>query len=427
MVQPHVLFIKPSWKNQIHNLEEGIYRVKLGTPTTPIPGYPLCYDHPDDQKSDFVEAFGDPKAGCSEKNPIQNAMNVEWRVMDIDNAIRDFKFRKSGQSYVLDIDLDFFSTEDPELYVILSQEQHLKYTKLLEELVGENVICHYNDPKKMDKITKLLHEIFWEKLTFMPGSKKPINLKQNSVWKKRTAKLWCDPSAAYETLINVTKLAHEFITVLTPQVLATLKDNHKFPNISCKTNNYFGVCANLIPAYYASREEILENIKYVGDFIRKFGKPAVITIARSLKGYTPPHLYPFIENNLLVELHNALDGKVQLKFYSGLKEAPTESPKMYKVPPKDYEMLKKSVLGLTKKQLKAYSTYVSEKLVLAKLATQFTTVAELEDVQVLVEHPKVFDQMLAYVKKKIGDDLEAASAYFERQIRRKRKNVEKAS
>jgi hypothetical protein len=72
-------------------------------------------------------------------------------------------------------------------------------------------------------------------------------------------------------------------------------------------NNIYGLCpANDPVNNNPTKEDILKNMKQLENFIKKRGKPSLVTIARSLDGYTPAHLHQFIETELLRTIQSSI-------------------------------------------------------------------------------------------------------------------------
>src|SRR5690606_13441154 len=111
-----------------------------------------------------------------------------------------------------------------------------------------------------------------------------------------------------------------------------------------KTNEFFGICPNGHPYREASKDEILKNIKKLGEFITLYGDPALITIARSSEGYTPAHLLPFIETHLLAELKKVIQRPLKIEYFPGLTKVDLKkTPKKFKIPEEVQNSIEKIV------------------------------------------------------------------------------------
>ncbi|MCV5233214.1 hypothetical protein OFC56_39240, partial [Escherichia coli] len=74
---------------------------------------------------------------------------------------------------------DFFAANEPVLSQFLPFKEYGAMFAVLEQLVSNQVVCHQNDVVMIEKLQHVLYDIFWNGLTFLPGSKEtdaPINL-----------------------------------------------------------------------------------------------------------------------------------------------------------------------------------------------------------------------------------------------------------
>lgn len=354
MIQPTVNWIKPDWPNQPFNLEDGDYYAKLGVRES-LSIFPICYRSSENTSEAFKLNFFENTDDCT-----KNLFDVHWKVMNLTFALDQLSI--IDEPYVLDIDLDFFATGDPELEHYLKHKKHQKYFEVLENLINSSALCLNNDMKKITEINQLLHEIFWGDLLFLPGSNEPM--RSSSIWNKDLLNLWCNPNSAYETLVKISKLANAFIleSNIPPVEFAILRDNHKFPNISCKANEYFGVCADSVPFHFSSKQEIMKTMENLGKLIQKIGgnykkivveltffiDPAVVTIARSTEGYTPVHLHPFIEGNLLAILDSNIKSPLKIKYQENLKyTTPNFIDNTYKVSENTLKQIQDRIFSFT--------------------------------------------------------------------------------
>lgn len=112
-----VVWVKAIWAKQI---SDGDYHFKIG-----------C--HRDDGKIrvSFPDDYFLSECLYCDENELENAKNVDFFVKTCQDKVEDFNEIISKKSYVLDIDLDFFSTKNP-IRVLLGYEIYGRLKKVYE-------------------------------------------------------------------------------------------------------------------------------------------------------------------------------------------------------------------------------------------------------------------------------------------------------
>jgi hypothetical protein len=96
-----------------------------------------------------------------------------------------------------------------------------------------------------------------------------------------------------------------------------------------------------------SREEILNDMQQIGKLIRERGAPSLITISRSLDGYTPAHLHHLIESELLKIIRENVPN-VDVKYYPGVDSLSKDSKSTRDLDPADVREFLEEIEEMTK-------------------------------------------------------------------------------
>ncbi len=284
------------------------------------------------------------KRGLCDDDTHDNEKEVKWFVRHVQEH-ESYTFVNEligpkNSPYILDIDLDYFATYTPVISNVASIELNGHYFEYLRRLLT-NELCldtELPDMKKSEeysylsekeqiiqyntrRVNRLLKQIAYEGLLFLSkeGRKKYAKYKYISTFNQNTMKLWCNgQERGQKVLEQVTKLFTLFTVENRFFHVALLRSEYEFPSIECNSNYLFGICHYTdISHPDVTRGEILEEMEKLRFLIRERGTPAVVTVARSQPDYTPPHLYKFIEYNLLNMLQDEF-ANVDIQYYDGL-------------------------------------------------------------------------------------------------------------
>lgn len=414
MIQSRVVWIKPDWPNQQYNLNEGEYDVLLGTSKPKNQSFSICYRALKNTSRSFRRDFFERSPPCT-----RNLFPVHWDVFNLTSTMQ--KLQLSNKKYVLDIDEDFFATQDPEIDFYLRKKRYEVYFALLEKLVEPNrVFCDVKKNRK--QINNLLHRIFWGNFIFLPGSKVPIRKPKS--WKlKQWEKLFCKPNEVYEHLEKISKFALAMITELKfePLEFAAMRKNHKLPNIMCKGNGYFGLCEDKIPFHHSTKQEILENMKKLKALIEKLGDPTVVTIARSVDGFTPTFLHPFIEENLLKILDSSIKAPLKIKYEENLRKTSLNlNVNKYEASEEEIQKLRDRILSFSKQQM--IEKYKKRNKILRQvfLISSYVAKKDLDMFDLIEQRDEDYEKLMAYVKRKLKQMEKSRLKRKQRKVQKKK-------
>lgn len=377
LVGPRVVWLQSNFEGGGYNFNTGRYNAELGVRASAMKLPPqtlqdltkaanslnvettyLCYRNPDGYSWNIHYKNGKKvltkpvhtlaqiaKEGvCSEYEPFHNASHesfpIQWDVYNMDelfNAHSEDIIEEKAKffnatPYLLDIDLDYFSSDDEMLFNIVPRKTYGGLFKVLEEMVQEEtILCLdrriYEPTKNMslpiekvkkfnrNKISKLLHEMFFRGLMFDENSvfsKQPVQKSKmigDTVFGSEILELFCKGSQfALEHLYQLSKLVIIFLENLNYFYLSLLDANYAFPSIKpyCKVNQMFGICPSGLPSKYLTREEILDQMNKLEKLlVAQEQLPAYVTISRSVDAYLPKVLHHFIESETLQMLERA--------------------------------------------------------------------------------------------------------------------------
>ncbi|KAG2392865.1 hypothetical protein C9374_009442 [Naegleria lovaniensis] len=375
LVGPRVVWLQSNFEGGGYNFNTGRYNAELGVRANAMKLPPqtlqdltkaanslnvestfLCYRNPDGYSWNIHHRNGKKiltkpihtlaqiaKEGvCVETEAFHNASHesfpIQWDVYNTDelfqsgNVIEDKAKFFNSTPYLLDIDLDYFSTDDEMLFNIVPRKTYGGLFKVLEEMVQEEtILCLdrriYEPTKNMslsmdqvkkfnrNKISNLLHEMFFRGLMFDENSifsKQPVQKSKligDSVFGPEILELFCKGSHhALEHLYQLSKLVIIFLENMNYFYLSLLDVNYGFPSVKpyCKVNQMFGVCPSGLPSKYLTRDEIMDQMNKLEKLIvAQEQLPAYVTISRSLDAYLPKVLHHFIESETLHMLERA--------------------------------------------------------------------------------------------------------------------------
>ncbi len=344
----HVIWIKPNWPGQNFNLPLGTYKGYIGERVGA--GTVVCWHN--HTKIDIatgkaiqgnsIDYLVTPAGVCFDD--VTDLKPNRWDVVEFEqlwNTSSDYAIEKllgppSNNSYILDIDgnerfypltllEDFFASDEPVMKTALFalMDIYLAESEYVDSVVGkvEKQLCFDNfvnsefsgtEPsqyatKNRESFTNFLHELWYQEVLFPPSSKyptPPINFEKSLFYEQEVYNLWCHgPEHGYYQLVKISNLANRVIEHVDYMTIGLIKNDYQFPSVNenCLKNH---MCSSHEHPVHMnpSVEEIEENMKHVGRLLRERGAPSVITIARSLDGYTPKDLQPMIESSLLATI-----------------------------------------------------------------------------------------------------------------------------
>jgi hypothetical protein len=357
MINGNVIWIQSNWPGEDYNMGLGTSAALLGHRNSfdELGKKPfLCMNNFESISArDFpgaraglsttLQELSDKAILCDDNDMSENPLRVQWDVFHLSETIesqsntqKQFMDIIGNSQYVLDIDEDFFSAKDPTIHRLLRFSEYSAYSALLEKIFSPEEICT-KDPNILSALNDLVYSMFYGDVMFLPPANTndepaPLPPREEFANPKHYEVLsaWCaGHQYAYNRLIIVTKLATLMLQNMNYVALAIIgnkKDFFKFPTLdkSCHVNGFFGVCSAGDPVReHEDRSVIDAQIDKIGIMISQLpSKPALITIARSLDGYTPYHLHPYIERRLLYMLDKVLAEKLEVVYYKNLKPAP---------------------------------------------------------------------------------------------------------
>ena len=277
-----IVWIKPPWANQI---VEGYYKFGIGT----------------DKKSGFVRVSLDILYYVSEMlycsiDDMENVKFVDLYVIGVGHSktgpeteealnnklatVQELIIQNNNQ-YVLDVDLDFFSTMNPFIEPLKSV---IGYEKLQE-------IYHFKINLE-DKSTIYDNQNY--RIQTMSALEKLFTDLENAKEKSDVAKILKDfiPGNLKRTQVEILK---QLVLDLYP-IICSGEITWSFVHdagCTCDTSE------NELPHHISTMEEISYLMDVFSKFLSMLAKPIMITISRSsLDDYCPPHQVNHIQNSL---------------------------------------------------------------------------------------------------------------------------------
>ena len=110
---------------------------------------------------------------------------------------------------------------------------------------------------------------------------------------------------AHSAFVNITNAALLLVHHLDFAQLWLIKYDHRFPDVRCNSNGLFGICPAMpygdVVHAEPSEHELANNFARLERVLASLmpTRPSVVTIARSLEGYTPHHLFKTLEERVL--------------------------------------------------------------------------------------------------------------------------------
>uniref|UniRef100_A0A336M9H9 Probable prefoldin subunit 6 n=1 Tax=Culicoides sonorensis TaxID=179676 RepID=A0A336M9H9_CULSO len=272
----HVVWMKPSWAGQI---PDGSYDLEVGEWNKEI------YVH---SNLDYYISEG----SYCQLEELKNRKKWKLESIDFKNELKlneDF-LNKTELPYILDIDLDFFSTKNPflNIYSRIDAYNRLKQIYIIPKTYNkdeEKSIISYSMQRRTH--LKYLESIFKD----LENGKEIDKLEPHPT----------DPNC-FEHL---------------KQLITDLQRHYEKEEIDYEIIHNAGCTCDTIdlPHHESTKEEITSMILDFKTFLKALkGPPTIITISRSaLDDYCPPNVVDFIQESVLDVLHSV--------FYEKLDEA----------------------------------------------------------------------------------------------------------
>ena len=392
LVSPKVVWLQSDFEGGGYNFGQGRFNAELGvrksavlkgsqsiedirqTDTVDPETTYLCYRKSDgykwtrkinrNGKKTVTKRLGNisqiAKAGvCSPyeefNQPEKETIPIQWDVFRMKSLFNRTtgEINKNAQffnstSYLLDIDLDYFSTDDEMLFNMVPRKQYAPLFKVFAEMVEEDkIMCygknvlpetkHMNNTEEIKKFNRkrmsdFLHEMFFKGVLFDENAmftKQPvqsIRFDEESVFTKELLNMWCEGKLfALQHLYELSKFIVLFLESINYFHLSLLQMNYRFPTVEkyCNVNQMFGVCPSGLPSKYLTKDQIIDEMNKLERIIVAQEKlPAYITISRSVDAYLPRVLHHFIETETLKMLDRAFhtispNVTVDTKYFAG--------------------------------------------------------------------------------------------------------------
>ncbi len=323
----NVAWIKSNWKNQQYNVGLGASSVTIGTRKTVSDKSHLCMGNfkkleVRDSNTFLPATLQDlipDKLQCS-----TNEMNSKSTIRLDVSHIEEFK-NNLLPKYILDIDQDYFVAKEPGLHHLLRYQEFSTYTKLLETILDPKEFC-FKEHQENDFNT-FIRKMFTQKQIFL-NDHRPARESFSSEQDYDLLNVWCKgPEYGYNRLTVLTKLVFVMLQQVNHVALAVLVDprnGYRFPTISeCHANGFFGVCSVGDPDHMFEQKQVIDNkMHQLERLLRGINhKPSMITISRSLDGYTPYYVHPYLETSLL-EMINRIWSETIVKYAQGVEPSP---------------------------------------------------------------------------------------------------------
>lgn len=263
-----VAWIRPPWAHQIadghHTFSVGDFDDKLQVSST----------------LDYFLSDG----GYKEEKLLKNKKTVKIHVSEVNESLDELLSDEPDAHWVLDIDLDYFSTLNPFLSIYPKADTYNK----LREIFKLDKTYDTNDLESVDGyVTKRNRLLDFFETIF-----------QHMAQHGSLDKFKCEDDSM-KTKFDLVKA-----------LIDSLCHHYSIYEIDWFVVNDAGCTCDEIeselPQHESSEEEILKMIGHFEKFLKSLKKPpTLITIARSsLDGYTPTHQVELIQNHVLQSLRS---------------------------------------------------------------------------------------------------------------------------
>ncbi|KAG2394081.1 hypothetical protein C9374_003845 [Naegleria lovaniensis] len=313
LIGGHVIWVHNDWTGTKFALPRGRHIAVMGRRGDPKRGKSkICYKKMrgifwDGTLSDLTfettmnsegKIYVNEKTTCTRTELLVKPKHVRWDVYSIDQIARLNTRIFNNTPYILHVNEDFFTAQDPLINTLLPHAEYGHLFDMLAKLVSPKKICYQkaipiptkedentqltNEEQNRDWISKILDEMFFRGLVFESDG---IRAPQNSLYSPNLLDMWCEgPHAALEELRKLNKLVLIMLDNIPYYVLSLLRYEYEFPSVRpyCAVNNLFGICPSAsTPSHPSTDVEIRRSSNYLKDIVVREGRPAIIIISRS--------------------------------------------------------------------------------------------------------------------------------------------------
>ncbi|HEB31395.1 MAG TPA: hypothetical protein ENI15_11050 [Spirochaetes bacterium] len=271
-----IIWLKPDWSGFF---PEGSYTFVLGEDSSGT----LKVDH----TSDYYVLMG----SWSPANELRNTSRVEFQVRNLRNAVSDVTYLRSQKPQILDIDLDGYSTNNPDSQLLLRHGFSEGEIDRIREIFLPHQHTHSDNPLKRIEDVNAIRDI----IKAIENGQEPRDI-------ERTYNL----SGLGLDAIDISDLVQIIGRDITKTRIDALCD-HIIRSVG-------------LPEHFASEKEIEKTTNDLISLIKSDRiDPDLITIARSVDdGFTPPELLSRIENSLLKALRTEFEN-LSIQYDSGVE------------------------------------------------------------------------------------------------------------
>ena len=287
-----IVWIKPPWSNQI---EDGDYSFFIGrqkgTDSIKV-SCPILYfvaemlycrkDDLEDEKEIFllVRTLG-----------FEFSHNLEKDILDL--------IKKHGEYYILDVDLDFFTTMNP----FLDMHSKVEMYRRLREIYSFDFTATQDD-EVMDAQMKRTNQITDLKKVFTTLQE----LKDIDEIQRKVSSI-CEVIKEADKRKSMTELIEDLCKECGPEI-----DWELVHDAGCTCDDR----AHELPHHISTNEEITSLMASARKLITSFPSPTIITLARSsLDDYCPPNQVNKVQEVLCEFLRKSFDIECKLHYKNG--------------------------------------------------------------------------------------------------------------
>ncbi|XP_064097352.1 UPF0489 protein C5orf22 homolog isoform X1 [Macrobrachium nipponense] len=286
-----IVWMKPPWSNQIENGDYSFYIGRKKNTDSIRVSCPILY---------FVaEMLYSKKEDLEdEKEVLLLVRTLDYETNDnLEKDILDL-VKKHGEYYILDIDLDFFTTMNP----FLGMHPKVEMYSRLREIYSFDFTATQED-EVLDAQNKRCNQITDLKNIFM----KLQELKDINEIEKRLSSL-CEAMepAKQKSIVNLIEdLCHEYGSEV---------DWELVHDAGCTCDDRL----HELPHHISTNEEIDSLMASTRKLITSFPSPTIITLARSsLDDYCPPNQVNKVQEVLCEFLRKSFDIECKLHYKNG--------------------------------------------------------------------------------------------------------------
>lgn len=304
-ISPNGLWIRSNFKDQVYDTHCNRFKATVGVRPPSAKDSYLCFANFEKECSlhnatlDAMEQSHFDE--CTNVVPHKHSIQIDWATLTMDQALQNETHVPAD--FILDIDEDYFAASDSVMYHTLKTPQNTAMLGELKLLLERS--CRMN----VSLVQSFCHNVLYHGLRMRLEHQQLVTSLngKNTILHSTDPllQMWCgNKSHQKRALFKLFKLLEYMVAKLNPLMLAVLKLDYEYPQLHCNTLGLFGVCTTRIMPVCEnpSEEEIALEMTKLEALLRKWSAPRLVTIARSLDGFTPAHLQVQIEEKLLAML-----------------------------------------------------------------------------------------------------------------------------